>query len=72
MSVFFLSDWCYQLTGGVDGNEIIKAVKMQAEYDRWRRKNCTKCNINNCIHNDGKHYTAVEKNELVCKRESKN
>lgn len=65
---FFQSDWCDELTNGVDGKEIIRSLKVQIKYKEWRKQHkCGSCK-KNCIHRSGQHYTTFERGNLFCLR----
>ena len=67
LELFFQSDWCDTLTGGIDPETIIKTARLRAMYRRWRDdRECAKCDNRDCMHLSGTHYVAVEREELEC------
>ena len=70
LGIVFRSAWGNQITGA-DGEKIEDVCRLRAHYRMWReRRGCSKCKREKCIHNSGKHFTTMERGQLVCEKEA--
>lgn len=66
---FLESEWGELITG-VNGKAIEAVCTLRGEYAAWRDdKECGRCKRTKCIHNDGTHFTTMERGELTCLKE---
>lgn len=57
------------LNSRIDPDKLIETLKIQANYAEWRHLHrCGSCSKkpSDCIHRDGKHWTAYERKDLYC------